>query len=46
MTMMTKNQKMPFLRWVNARPGRVIASSFLLVILIGMVAYFRKRHWL
>lgn len=37
MAMMIKNQKTPFLRWVNARPGRVIASSFLLLILIGTV---------
>jgi trk system potassium uptake protein TrkH len=37
MAIIIKNQKTPFLRWVNARPGRVIATSFLLVILIGTV---------
>lgn len=37
MAIIVKNQKTPFLRWVNARPGRVIAISFLLVILIGTV---------
>ncbi len=35
MAVVRKSKQSPFLRWANARPGRVISLSFLLVILIG-----------
>ncbi|NLO36714.1 MAG: Trk family potassium uptake protein [Clostridiaceae bacterium] len=35
MPVVRKTKSSTFLRWVNARPGRVIATSFLLVILVG-----------
>lgn len=37
MVVIRKKQQPAFLLWIRARPGRVIATSFLLVIMIGTV---------